>query len=57
VNRSASVLNAISTDGKSETPFYGLRAFARDLDAERRRLDQIALQAALETLQAEEAGQ
>jgi hypothetical protein len=53
-----SLANALSTairaDGNPETPFYGLRAFALDLDAERRRLDQIALQAALETLQAEE---
>ena len=53
-----SLANALSTairaDGNPETPFYGLLAFARDLDAERRRLDQLALQAALETLHAEE---
>ena len=36
---------------------YGLLDFARGLDAERRRLDQIALQAALETLNAQEAGE
>ena len=36
-------------------PFYGPLAFARDLDAERRRLDQQALQAALDTLNAQEA--
>lgn len=36
---------------------YGLLAFARDLDAERRRLDEEALAAAHQTLQAEEAGE
>lgn len=36
---------------------YGLLAFARDLDAERRRLDDEALAAAHQTLQAEEAGE
>jgi hypothetical protein len=50
-----SLANAISTaipvDGKPETPFYGLLQFCIDLDAERRRLDQLALQ----SLQAEEA--
>jgi hypothetical protein len=50
--------NAFSTtiraDGNPETPSYGLLQFALDLDAERRRLDRKALQAALETLQAEE---
>ena len=51
---SSSVLTAIRADGNPETPSYGLLAFARDLDAERRRLDRKALRAALETLHAEE---
>jgi hypothetical protein len=54
---SNSVLTAIRADGNPETPSYGLLQFCLDLDAERRRLDQLALQAALETLQAEEAGE
>jgi hypothetical protein len=53
--------NAFSTtihaDGNPETPSYSLRQFAFDLAAERRRLDQQALQAALETLNAQEAGE
>jgi hypothetical protein len=54
VNRSTSVLTAIRADGNPETSSYGLLAFAQGLAAERRRLDQQALEAALETLQAEE---
>jgi hypothetical protein len=55
---STSVLTAIRADGNPEPePFYGLLAFAWDLDAERRRLDQMALQAALETLQAQEVAE
>jgi hypothetical protein len=45
---------AIRADGNPETSSYGLLAFARDLDAERQRLDRQALQAALETIEAEE---
>jgi hypothetical protein len=48
---STSILPSPACEGNPQPePFYGLLAFARDLDAERRRLDRQALQAALETL-------
>lgn len=55
VLESVSILPLPACEGNPE-PFYGLLAFARDLDAERRRLDQQALQAALDTLNAQEGG-
>ena len=43
---SVSILPSLSSEGNPEPePFYGLLAFARDLDAERRRLDRKALRA------------
>jgi hypothetical protein len=58
MNRSASLLASPARDGNPELsePGYGLLAFARDLHAERCRLDQQALEAARQTL-AQEASE